>query len=69
MSGNHVGRTQERRPADQRRFIGPAGAVFVPHPLVDETTIASKVESGEWSELLPESSKPAKKAAAKPSSK
>lgn len=48
MADKHAGRTQERRPADNRRFVGPAGAVFVPHPLVDEVTIASKVASGEW---------------------
>lgn len=50
----------------KRRFRGPVGAVFVPHPTVDETTIASKVASGEWTPV--EESKPAKRAPAKPKS-
>jgi hypothetical protein len=62
----HAGRAQERRPSDDRRFVGPAGAVFVPHPLVDEDTIAVKVASGEWT-LLEEQAP--KKSAAKRSPK
>jgi hypothetical protein len=41
---------------EKRRFIGPNGAVFVPR--VDESTIAQKVEAGEWREL-PSASAPA----------
>jgi hypothetical protein len=64
----NVGRTRARRPADDRRFVGPAGAVFVPHPYLDEDTIASKIASGEWTPV--EEPKPAKKAASKkPSNK
>ncbi|HEY9353791.1 MAG TPA: hypothetical protein VIP28_11095 [Nocardioides sp.] len=63
----HAGRTQARRPSDKRRFVGLAGAVFVPHPLVDEETIATKVESGEWTPV--EDKVPAKKTASKPSEK
>lgn len=60
-----AGRTEARRPADKRRFRGSAGAVFVPHPLIDEVTIQSYLAAGEWS-LVEE--KPAKKAASSPKS-
>ena len=49
-----AGRIEARRPADSRRFIGPAGAVFVPHPLIDEDTIAANVASGDWTEVQPD---------------
>lgn len=63
-----AGRTEARRPSsDGRRFVGPAGAVFVPHPLLDETTIETKVASGEWVPF--EEPKPAKKTASKSSPK
>lgn len=61
-----AGRTLARRPVDGQRYVGAAGAVFVPHPLIDETTIASMVASGEWTPL--EEQKP-KKAAVKRSPK
>ena len=63
----HAGRTQARRESDGRRFVGPSGAVFVPHQLIDEDTIQSKVDSGEWTPVVEKSS--AKKAASKPSPK
>lgn len=63
-----AGRTEARRPAsDTRRFVGPAGAVFVPHPLLDEVTIETNVQSGEWTPI--EESKPVKKATKSPSKK
>lgn len=37
--------------ADKRRLRGPGGAIFVPHPTVDESTIKSKRATGEWSEV------------------
>lgn len=49
---------------DKRRFVGPAGAVFVPHETVDEVTIKTLVDAGEWTLV---ESKPAKKTAPKPS--
>jgi len=52
--------------AAKRRFRGPGGAVFVPHPTVDESTIAMAVASGEWTPV--EEPKPAKRAPAKPKS-
>lgn len=62
-----AGRTTARRAVDGQRYVGAAGAVFIPHPLIDEVTIASMVASGEWTLL--EEPKPAKKAVAKRSPK
>jgi hypothetical protein len=54
--------------ADKRRFRGPSGAVFVPHETVDEVTIKTLVEAGEWTPVEDEKKRTAKKAAApKPS--
>lgn len=36
----------------KRRLVGPYGAVFVPN--VDAATIAVKLASGEWQELVVE---------------
>lgn len=62
-----AGRTVARRESVGQRYVGQAGAVFVPHPLLDETTIESKVAAGEWTPF--EEPKPAKKTAPKPSPK
>jgi hypothetical protein len=59
-----VGRTLARREDVEQRYVGPAGAVFVPHAQLDDETLASKVASGEWT--LHE---PAKKTASKRSPK
>jgi hypothetical protein len=48
--------------ADKRRFRGPSGAVFVPHETVDEVTIKTLVDAGEWTPV-DEKKAPAKKAA------
>lgn len=37
---------------DKRRFVGPSGGVFVPHPTVDEVSIATAVASGEWTPVV-----------------
>lgn len=66
MTDKHAGRTQSRRPVDDRRFVGPSGAVFVPHSLIDEVTIARNVEAGEWTPVEP---RPVKKAAPAPPKK
>ena len=44
---------------DKRRFVGPAGAVFVPN--VDELTIKQMVDAGQWTAVVPapEPAKPA----------
>jgi len=49
-------------PEGKRRFRGPGGAVFVPHPTVSEDTINAKVAAGEWSPVEAEKKAPAKRA-------
>lgn len=34
--------------AGKRRFRGPGGGVFVPHRTVDDVTIKTMVDAGEW---------------------
>jgi hypothetical protein len=51
-------------PDAKRRFRGQAGAVFVPHPSISETTIKARVEAGDWTPIQPTEKKaPAKRAA------
>ncbi len=54
--------------ADKRRFRGPGGGVFVPHPTVAEETLEQHVKLGEWVEVEETKPAPSKKAAAKPAS-
>lgn len=39
--------------AGKRRFRGPGGGVFVPHHTVDEVTIKTLVDAGEWTPVEP----------------
>ena len=45
--------------ADKRRFRGPGGGVFVPHPTVSEETVQQYVELGEWTPVEVEKPAPA----------
>lgn len=38
----------------KRRFRGPGGGLFVPHHTVDEVTIKTMVDAGEWTPGGPE---------------
>lgn len=43
--------------AEKRRYVGPAGAVFVPN--VDDETIRGKVSAGEWKPFVEPKPEPA----------